>query len=93
MFHIKPTVTQELTDRAVNILDASYKAADLPIAVKNNCIYLTKPNKSNLLEMLTEFKQLFDGTLGDWKTSPAGLELRQNYLPYIGRAYPIPKIH
>ena len=43
--------------------------------------------------MLFEFKQLFDGTLGDWNTSPARLELRQNYSPYVGRAYPIPKCH
>ena len=43
--------------------------------------------------MLTEFKQLFDGTLGDWETSPARIELRQIYSPHHGRAYQIPKIY
>ena len=93
MFHIEPTITQELTDRAVKILDAKYKAADLRTVDDNNYEHLTKVNKSKLLELVTEFKQLFDGTLGDWTKSPARLEVWHNYLPYRGRAHLIPKIH
>ena len=78
VFNTEPTVTQELTERAVRILDADYKAADLPTVVDNNCAHLTKADKPKLLELLTEFKQLFYGTLGDWKTSHARLELWQN---------------
>ena len=85
MFNTEPTVTQELTDRAVQILDADYKAADLPTVVDNSCAHLTKADKSKLLELLTQFKQLSDGNLGNWDTSPARLELRQNYPPYCGR--------
>ena len=84
MFHIEPTVTQELTDRAVKNLDASYKAVDLPTVVKNNCEHLTRADKSKLLELLTEFKKFSDGTLGDWKRSPVGLELQQNYSHWQG---------
>jgi len=29
-----------------------------------------------LLEALQEFEDLFDGTLGDWKTKPAHFELK-----------------
>ena len=93
VFNTEPTVTQELSERAVRILDADYKAADLPTVVDNNCAQLTKADKSKSLELLTQFKQLFDGSLGNSETSPVRLELRQNYSPYCGRAYPIPKIH
>ena len=94
MFHIELTVkTQEATDQVVKILDAKYEAADIPKVVEDNCKHLTIAEKSKLLDLLFEFKQLFDGTLGDWNTSPARLELRQNYSPYVGRAYPIPKCH
>ena len=86
MFHIKPTVTQKLTDRAVKILDANYKTADLPTVVENNCKHLSKVDKSKLAELLTIFKQFFDSTLGDWKTSPVRLELWQNYWTIHGRA-------
>ena len=58
VFNTEPTVTQELTERAVRILDADYKAADLPTVVDSNCAHLTKANKSKLLELLTQFKQL-----------------------------------
>ena len=65
MSYIKPTLTQELNDRAVKILYANYKATDLLTVVKNKCEHLTNADKSRLLELLTEFKQLFDGTLRD----------------------------
>ena len=93
MFHIEPAVTQELTDKEVEILDANYKDADIPKLVEDNCEDLTDADESKLLKLLTEFKQLFDGTLGDWETSPARLELQQNHLSYHSRAYPIPKVH
>ena len=59
MFHIEPTVTQELTDREIKILDANYKAAGLPKIVENNFEHLSNTNKPKLLELLS------DGTLGD----------------------------
>ena len=43
--------------------------------------------------MLTQFRQFFDGSLGNWEIGPARLDLRKNYSPYCGRAYPIPKLH
>ena len=36
---------------------------------------------------------MFDGTLGDWKTSPAHFELKEGARPHHGRAYPIPQAH
>jgi hypothetical protein len=39
-----------------------------------------------LLELLTEYEPLFDGTLGAWKTIPVSFELKEGAIPYHGRA-------
>ena len=41
--------------------------------------------------MLTEFEELFDGTLGDWNTELMSFELKEGAKPYHGKAYPVPK--
>ena len=46
-----------------------------------------------LLRVLTEFEDLFDGTLGDWKTEPISFNLKEGTKPYHGRASSIPKVH
>ena len=45
-----------------------------------------------MLLLLTKFEDLFDGTLGDWKTSPVHLELKPGVRPFHTRAYPVPHI-
>ena len=46
-----------------------------------------------LLELLTEFEPLFDGTLGAWKTAPVAFQLKEGATPYHGRSFPIPHFH
>ena len=46
-----------------------------------------------LLWLLMHFEHLFDGELGDWKTSPDRLELKFGIEPWFGKAYPVPHIH
>ena len=46
-----------------------------------------------LLELLTNYDPLFDGTLGAWKTTPISFELKEGVKPYHGWAFPIPKVH
>jgi len=88
----EPVSTAELTKRAIRILDAKYEKADLP-AIVEKCDHLEKNQKDMLLEVLTNFEGLFDGTLGDWKTSPVHFELKEGVNPYHGRPFPIPRIH
>ncbi len=76
----------------MKILDASHKKADVQ-AVLNNCTHLNSAKKDKLLELLKEFEQLFDGTLGHWRTKPVSFQLKQGVTPYHGRAFPIPKVH
>ena len=72
----EPQSTQEATQRVVKILDANYKKADLQSIVSTNCTHLSLQDQNSLLELLTEFEELFDGTLGDWNTEPVSFKLK-----------------
>ena len=77
----------------MKILDAKYEKANLPEGVENNCSQLSPEEPNNLLEVLIEFEDLFDGTLGEWKTEPISFKLKEGSKPYHGRAFPIPQVH
>jgi len=89
----EPKSTELATRRIVEILDAKYEKANLPELVENECSHLNPVEKLQLLELLTEFEDLFDGTLGDWDTEPVSFQLKEGTTPYHGRAYPIPQKH
>ena len=55
-------------------------------------LHLSLHDKNKLLELLKEFEELFDGTLGDWRTEPVSFELKEGAKPYHGRPYPVPKM-
>jgi hypothetical protein len=54
--------------------------------------HLSLHNKSKLLELLKEFEELFDETLGDWKREAVSFELKEGVTPYHDRPYPVPKM-
>ena len=54
--------------------------------------HLSLHDKNKLLELLKEFEELFDRTLGDWRTEPVSSELKEGAKQYHGRPYPVPKI-
>ncbi len=66
----------EATEQVVHILDAKCEKADLQSVVSANCTHLSLQDQNKLLELLTEFEELFDGTLGDWNTKPVSFELK-----------------
>jgi hypothetical protein len=89
----EPDSTKELTNRAVKILDAKYEKADLPKIVETQCRHLDAHQRKELLDLLLEFEDLFDGTLGIWDTEPVHLELKDDAKLYHGKPYPVPKAH
>jgi hypothetical protein len=89
----EPDSTRELTDRAIKILDAKYEKADLPEIVNTQCQHLDTHQRQELLTLLPEFEDLFNGTLGIWETKPVHLELKEGATPYHGRPYPVPQTH
>ncbi len=92
-FAQEPISTHSNTKRVVEILDAEYEKADLPVIIRENCSHLTASDREKLLSVLHRFELLFDGTLGDWKLTPVSFELKKNMKPYHGRPYPIPHKH
>ena len=89
----KPQSMHEATQWLVHVLDSKYQKEELQSVVSANCTHLNPQDQSKLLELLTEFEELFDGTLGDWNTEPVSFELKEGTKPYHGRPFPIPKSH
>ena len=58
-------------ENVIKILDAKYEKANLPEIVANNFSHLSPDKEIKLRWVLTEYEDLFYGTLGDWKTEPA----------------------
>ena len=55
--------------------------------------HLTDTEGHRLLQPLNKFEDLFYGTLGTWKTTPVGLELKDNVKPVRSRPYPVLKVN
>ncbi len=77
----------------VKILDAKYEKADLNAVVAENCKHLSVLDQKKLLKLLTEFEDLFDGTLGNQDTKPVSLKLKEGAKPYHGRQFPTLRAH
>ena len=52
---------------------------------------MIKPNE--LLGLIHEFKELFDGTLRTWKIDPIDFELKEYATQICSQPYPLPKVH
>jgi len=88
----EPASTRQATSRVSEILDAKYEKANLPSIVES-ATHLTTTQRAGLLKALQDYEELFDGTLGDWKTKPVSLKLKEGVKPYHGRPYPVPQKH
>ena len=73
----EPVWTLEVTKWVLHILDAKYKKGRTQSVVCNTGHHLDCHEKTKLLELLAEFEELFDGTLGDWRTEPVFFELKE----------------
>ena len=87
----EPHSTHEATQRVVHILDTKYEKADLQSVVSANCTHLSLPDQNKLLELLTEYEELFDGTLGDRIAQLISFKLKEGTKPYHDRPFPVPK--
>ena len=72
------------TKHLMQILDAKYEKADLSAIVEYDCMHLSAPDQSSLLELLQDFEELFDETLGDWDCKTVSLQLKEWAQPYHG---------
>ena len=76
----------------LKIHESTYAKADLEQVVAN-AIHMNAEERTLLLILLGDFKDLFDGTLGDWATEPVDLELKSDSKPFHSRYYPVPRIN
>ena len=70
----EPIVTQEATDRIIKILDAKYEKANLRV-VADGAKHLTPMEREKLYKLLIKYQEIFDGTLGVWKTEDVDFEM------------------
>jgi hypothetical protein len=90
----EPQSTLEATKCLIEILEAKYEKANLRAISEMGCLnHLSATKRNKLLQLLREFEELFDGTLGDWDCNPVLLQLKEGAQPYHGRPFPIPKKH
>ena len=78
-------------ERIQSIVEQKYSPADLDKVV-SELDHLSNKERKKLLYLLNKFKDLFDGSLGTWKTDPIELELKEpNCKPYHAKPYPVPR--
>ncbi len=49
--------------------------------------------KIELLELFTDYEELFYETLGDWSTKISSFELKEGSKSYHGWLFPVPRVH
>ena len=89
----EPKTVRQATARVTKILDAHYEQANLAEVVEKHCSHLSKERRNKILQVLKQYEDLFDGTLGDFQTEPIHLELKEGTKPKHHRSFPVPKIH
>ena len=89
----EPKTVQQATERVSRILDASYKKANLVDVVDKHCCHLSKDRRDRILNLLRQFEDLFDGTLGEFHTTPVHLDLKEGAVPKHHKPFPVAKIH
>ena len=92
MQNSEPDSTREATEPMVKILDSNCEKADLKQVV-DNAVQNNYEDRAQLLSLLEEFEDLFDGTLGYWATEPVNLELKPYPKPFNSRYYLVPRIN
>ena len=61
--------------------------------MENQCQHLTMTQCNELLKLLHKFEELFDGTLGTWKTDTVEFKLKEYAKPICSITYPVLKVH
>jgi hypothetical protein len=73
-------------------LDAKYEKAGPRAIVEDDCNkHFCSQEQALLLEILQEFKELFDGTLGDWDCDPVSCKLKEGPMTYNCQPSPYSK--
>ena len=69
-----------------------YEKPDLAAEV-SKMEHLNDQQKQELLEVLTDNEEAFQGTKGNWKGEPIEIQLKKGTQPYFARPYTVPQIY
>lgn len=72
---------QDASKRVKEILDAKYVPANLPEVCQAQA-HLNPDQQKDLEKLLTKYKDLFNGTLGQWNEPAYEVELQPDAQPY-----------
>ena len=61
--------------------------------MKTQCQHLKITQCNEFLKLLHRFKELFDVTLGTWKTDPVDFKLKQDVNEIFLQPYTVRKVH
>lgn len=86
---VEPHSTRSIRKQALDILDAQYAKANLD-DISKEASHLSPDNRSVLLQLLQKYKMLFDGTLGEFKTAPVSIQVKEGEVPTYCRPFPVP---
>ena len=79
----KPQSTLE-TKCLIQILETKYTKADPRASVEHDCKHLSAQDQSLLRQLLQDFEELFDGTLGDCDCEPLPpIKGRSTAIPWL----------
>jgi hypothetical protein len=76
----------------MSILDTKYEKANIYANI-NTLKHLSRILQQQLKVLLYKFERLFDGTLGDWNTSPMSFKLKDGVKPFQLAPFSVPKLH
>ena len=88
----EPASTIEATVIFLKIIDTIYAKVELK-QVANNATRLNTEERTQLLSLLEDFEDFFDGTLGEWDTEPVKLYPKLGSKPFNSKHYPVPRIN
>ena len=80
------TPTDPEIKRLTEILDAKYEKADLRKVVQK-ASHLSKSEQEDLFNLLSNYKDLFDGTLGKFTGEPYDIKLKPGATPQHVRSF------
>ena len=61
--------------------------------MESQCQNLTRAQRNELIKLLKKLEELFNESLGIWKTDPVDFELKENTKPIFSQPYPVSKVH
>jgi hypothetical protein len=73
-------------------LDSKYNKANLKTVVQG-AKHLNDKERDLLYHLLIKYEDIFDGTLGEWRTSPVDFELTEGAQLHSQRHYPVPHLY